>query len=91
MRDRIGMIALDMVFQGFLSGNAFAPEDRVIHSDEERGEADAREGERLNSLYRTIEDALPDLFGPPGENPAWALPIVEPGSVASRADTRMTT
>lgn len=72
LRDHIGFIALDMVFQGFLSGQGHAPEDRVLPSDEDRGEAYDRECRGLTELYRTVEDALPDLFGPEGENPAWA-------------------
>lgn len=72
LRDRIGLIALDMVFQGFLGGDAYRPEDRVLHSDDERGQAMDRESKRLIELYRAVEDALPDLFGPEGENPAWS-------------------
>ncbi len=72
LRDRIGLIALDMVFQGFLGGDAYRPEDRVLHSDDERGQAMDRESKRLAELYRAVEDALPDLFGPEGENPAWS-------------------
>lgn len=71
LRDHIGFIAFDMVFQGFLSGQAYAPEDRVLSCDEERGEAYDRECRGMTELYRTVEDAVPDLFGPKGENPAW--------------------
>jgi hypothetical protein len=74
VRDHIGFIALDMVFQGFLHGDAYAPEDRVLRSDEARGEAGVRSDSLLSELFRTIEDALPDLFGPEGENPAWSRP-----------------
>jgi len=71
LRDHIGFIAFDTVFQGFLSGQAYAPEDRVLSSDEDRGEAYDRECRSLTELYRTVEYAAPDLFGPEGENPAW--------------------
>ncbi|NEU13555.1 hypothetical protein G3T14_15655 [Methylobacterium sp. BTF04] len=72
LRDSIGFIALDMVFQGFLHGDAYAPDDRVLQSDEARGEAGVRSDNLLSELFRTIENALPDLFGPEGENPAWS-------------------
>lgn len=72
LRDHIGFIAFDMVFQGFLSGQAYAEEDQVLSSDEDRGEAFDRECKGLSELYRVIEHAAPDLFGPEGENPAWA-------------------
>jgi hypothetical protein len=72
LRDRIGFIALDMVFQGFLSGDAYAEEDKVLADREARGEADERSSANLSELYRVIEGALPDLFGQDGENPAWA-------------------
>ena len=71
LRDHIGFIAFDMVFQGFLSGQAYAPEDRVLSCDAARGEAYDRECRGMTELYRTVEDAVPDLFGPEGENPAW--------------------
>lgn len=72
LRDHIGFIAFDMVFQGFLSGQSHAEEDYVLPSDEDRGEAFDRECKGLSELYRIVEDAVPDLFGPEGENPAWA-------------------
>ena len=72
LRDHIGFIALDMVFQSFLGGDAYRLEDRVLHSDDERGQAMDRESKRLAELYRAVEDALPDLFGSEGENPAWS-------------------
>lgn len=72
LRDHIGFIALDMVFQGFLSGDAYAEEDKVLADRRDRGEAENRSTASLNELHRVIEDALPDLFGPDGENPAWS-------------------
>jgi len=72
LRDHIGFIAFDMVFQGFLSGQAYAEADYVLPSDEDRSEACDRESESMTELYRTVEDAVPELFGPEGENPAWA-------------------
>lgn len=84
LRDHIGFIAMNTVFQGFLGGEAYCPEDRVLHSDEERGEAVDREGKGLTDLYRIIEDALPDLFGPDGENPAWAQPAIREAHMADR-------
>lgn len=80
LRDHIGFVALDMVFQGFLSGSAYEPEDRVLLSDDDRGEALGRESDGLTELYRIVEDALPDLFGPEGENPAWAVRSVDGGA-----------
>ncbi|KQP35967.1 hypothetical protein [Methylobacterium sp. Leaf100] len=78
LRDHIGFIAFDMVFQGFLSGQAYALEDRVLASDDDRGEAYDRECKRLVELYRAVEDAVPDLFGPEGENPDWAESTASP-------------
>ena len=71
-RNHIGFVALNMVFQGFLSGSAYGLEDYVLASDDDRGEAYDQECRGLTELYRTIEDALPDLFGPAGESPAWS-------------------
>lgn len=72
LRDQIGLIALDMVFQSFLSGDAYAESDKVLSDRNARGEADERSSARLCELYRVIENALPDLFGPDGDNPVWA-------------------
>lgn len=68
---RIGALALDVVFAGFVSGSAYAPEDRLFDPSV-RTIAEHRSDEMLLELYMTIETALPSLFGAPGQHPAWA-------------------
>ncbi|MDP4024430.1 hypothetical protein Q8W71_17535 [Methylobacterium sp. NEAU 140] len=81
-RDRIGVIATDLVFQAFVHGDAFvatgAPKDRAVPGRSRAAQAirDAAaeaETERLNELHQVVERNLPDLFGPDGGNPAWAV------------------
>ena len=64
-----------MVSQGFVYGDAYVvngtPEDRAVSDEVIRGAAAEAEGRRLNELHSVVEGALPDLFGPDGENPAW--------------------
>lgn len=76
LRDRIGIIAVDMVFQGFVYGDAYVaigqPEDMPVRDKAARDAACAAENRRLNELTRVVEDALPSLFGATGENPAWS-------------------
>lgn len=64
--------AVNMVFQGFLSGSAYAPEDRVLSDEVARDKAGERESLILQQLYAIVERDLPELFGPEGENPAWS-------------------
>ena len=82
IRDRIGIIAVDMVFQGFVYGDAYVaikqPRDRAVPGRSKahqaiRAAAAEAENRRLNELTRVIEGVLPDLFGAPGENPEWAV------------------
>lgn len=74
-RDRIGLIAVDMVFQGFIFGDAYVAcgqhEDRAVQDEAIRETAGIAEDRLLNELHAAIEAALPELFGPDGENPAW--------------------
>ena len=79
-RDRIGVIAVDMVFQEFVHGDVCVvngqPEDRPFpdETDEHiaiRCAAMDATNQRLNELTPLIEVALPHLFGSDGENPAW--------------------
>ncbi len=74
-RDRIGIIAVDMVFQGFVYGDVYVvngtPDDRAVSDESIRGAAAEAEDRRLNELHSVVEAALPGLFGPEGENPAW--------------------
>lgn len=79
-RDRIGVIAVDMVFQDFVHGDACVvngqPEDRPFPDETEehiaiRCAAMDATTRRLNELTPLIEGALPYLFGSDGENPAW--------------------
>ena len=74
-RDRIGLIAVDMAFQGFVFGDAYVasgqPEDLAVQDGAIREAAGIAEDRRLNELHAAIEAALPELFGPDGENPAW--------------------
>lgn len=77
-RDRIGIIAVDMVFQSFIGGDGYAPADRAVAGRSKaahaiRGEAQDASCRRLTEIHHVIEDALPDLFGPDGENPEWAV------------------
>lgn len=69
---RIGRIALDLVFYSFLAGDSYAEVDKVLKDHEARGAAENVSGRSLTDLYTVIEDALPDLFGPAGDNPAWS-------------------
>lgn len=71
-REEIGALAVSMVFYAFLSGDAYAHEDRVFQDGKLRDEAEDRSNHLLGHLHNRIESLLPDLFGPPGDNPAWA-------------------
>ncbi|SFV06179.1 hypothetical protein SAMN02799631_04367 [Methylobacterium sp. 174MFSha1.1] len=70
-RDTLGTTLVDLVFQDFLSGAAYAEEDRVLTDDEQRSAAIERAERLLNRIYDDVAAALPALFGPAGENPAW--------------------
>ncbi|MCJ2098975.1 hypothetical protein [Methylobacterium sp. E-046] len=77
-RDRIGIIATDMVFQSFVSGDACAPKDRAVPgwSKKARAIRDAAMDascQRLTEVHNVVEAVLPDLFGPVGQNPDWAV------------------
>ncbi|AYO83688.1 hypothetical protein [Methylobacterium brachiatum] len=81
-RDRIGIIATDLVFQAFVHGDAYvatgSPRDRAVPGRSKAAQAirDAAadaETARLNELHRVVESALPCLFGPASENPEWAV------------------
>ncbi|WP_345819896.1 hypothetical protein ABC766_27070 [Methylobacterium fujisawaense] len=77
-RDAIGIIATDMVFQAFVSGDAFGPKDQPVpgrskRAQKIRGEASDACCRRLTELHIVIEDALPALFGSAGQNPDWAV------------------
>ncbi|KQP60550.1 hypothetical protein [Methylobacterium sp. Leaf112] len=96
-RDRIGIIAVDLVFQAFVHGDAYvatgSPRDRAVpgHSKAAqaiRNAAGEAENRRLNELHRVVECVLPDLFGPEGENPDWAESPARPSPVHPRSDER---
>ena len=74
-RDLIGVIVVDMVLQGFISGEAYIvgeqPEDLAVLDEDIRGSAKCAEDELLTTLTQVIEATLPDLFGTSGENPMW--------------------
>ncbi|MFH6783574.1 MULTISPECIES: hypothetical protein [Methylobacterium] len=70
-RDALGTTLVDLVFQDFLSGAAYAEEDRVLTDDGQRSAAIERAERLLNRIYDDVAAALPALFGPAGENPAW--------------------
>ena len=74
-RNLIGVIVVDMVLQGFISGEAYIvgeqPEDLAVLDEDIRGNAKCAEDELLTTLTQVVEAALPDLFGAPGENPLW--------------------
>lgn len=77
-RDTIGIIATDMVFQAFVSGDAFGPKDQPVpgrsrRAQSIRGEASEATCRRLTELHNVIEDVLPVLFGSAGQNPDWAV------------------
>lgn len=77
-RDAIGIIATDMVFQAFVSGDAFGPKDQPVpgrskRAQKIRGEASDACCRRLTELHTVIEDVLPALFGSAGQNPDWAV------------------
>ncbi|MCC0808556.1 hypothetical protein FPV16_20495 [Methylobacterium sp. W2] len=71
-RDEIGLLAVDLAFQGYLYGDLVPEEDQVLADQDERDAAGDRENDRLNEIHRAVTAALPDLFGPTGEHPAWA-------------------
>ncbi|MCJ2076547.1 hypothetical protein MKK68_12925 [Methylobacterium sp. E-016] len=68
LRDRIGIIAVDIVFQGFVYGDAFVvfgrPAGMPVGDEVAQGAACEAKTRRLNELTRVIEAALPDLFAP---------------------------
>jgi len=77
-RDDIGIIATDMVFQAFVSGDAFGPKDQPVPGRSERaqtirGEASEASCRRLTELHNVVEAMLPVLFGTVGRNPDWAV------------------
>lgn len=83
-RDRIGIIAVDMVFQAFVHGDAYvatgSPKDRAVPGRSKaahaiRDAAGEAETVRLNELHRVVEGLIPDLFGPAGQNPEWAVAL----------------
>ena len=71
-RDEIGLLAADLVFQGYLYGDLVPEKDQVLPDQDARDAAGDRENDRLNEIHRTVTGALPDLFGPDGDHPAWA-------------------
>lgn len=57
-----------MVFQAFVSGDAFGPKDQPVPGRSKRaqtirGEASDASCRRLTELHTVIEDVLPVLFG----------------------------
>ncbi|GJE19538.1 hypothetical protein [Methylobacterium marchantiae] len=70
-RDEIGLLAVDLVFQGFLYGDLVPEEDQALSDHDARDLAGDRENDRLNEIHRTVTAALPDLLGPNGAHPAW--------------------
>lgn len=70
--DYIGFLALIMVFNGFLDGSAYEAPDKVLSDPIARSEANDRSNAALTEIFAFIEDALPDLFGPAGDNPTWS-------------------
>lgn len=84
-RDRLGFIAVNMVFAEFVGGDAMTVNDQIEDYAvlDENVRHQAMEAE--NQLTPEIEAALPELFGPPGENPAWsenAGPTPTPAALA---------
>ena len=77
-KNYIGIAVVDMVFQSFVYGDGYAPEDRAIVGDSSEARAlrsaaaDASDN-HLNELHRFIEESFPDLFGSAGQNPDWAV------------------
>jgi len=67
-----------MVFQAFVSGDAFGPKDQPVPGRSKRaqtirGEASDASCRRLTELHTVVEDVLPVLFGSAGQNPEWAV------------------
>jgi len=82
-RDDIGIIATDMVFQAFVSGDAFGPKDQPVPGRSKRahtirGEASEASCCRLTELHNVVEGVLPALFGTTGQNPDWAVAMGAP-------------
>ncbi|MHC2089429.1 hypothetical protein [Methylobacterium sp. CM6244] len=71
-RDEIGLLVVDLAFQGYLYGDLVPEKDQVLPDQDARDAAGDRENDRLNEIHRTVTAALPDLFGPEGEHPLWA-------------------
>lgn len=91
-RDRIGLIAVDMVFNQFMHGDLYMvggqPEDRPVFDETIQSAAAETAHRRLNELSPAVWDALPDLFGRDGENPSWsenAGPVATPAALAAVA------
>lgn len=74
-RDLIGIMVVDMVLQGFISGDQYIangqPEDLALLDEDIRGSAKCAEDELLTTITQVVEAALPGLFGADGENPMW--------------------
>jgi len=89
-RDLIGVMVVDMVLQGFISGEAYIvgeqPEDLAVLDEEIRGNAKCAEDELLTTLTQVVEAAIPSLFGADGENPTWCD---NPGPPPKRDDVRL--
>lgn len=89
-RDLIGIMVVDMVLQGFISGEAYIvgeqPEDLAVLDEEIRGSAKCAEDELLTTLTQVVEAAIPSLFGADGENPTWCD---NPGPPPKRDDVRL--
>ncbi|MCJ2128000.1 hypothetical protein [Methylobacterium sp. E-045] len=70
-RDEIGLLAVDLAFQGYLYGDLVPEKDQVLPDQDARDSAGDRENDRLNQIHRTVTAALPEPFGPEGEHPTW--------------------
>ncbi|APX83983.1 hypothetical protein BV511_04160 [Methylorubrum extorquens] len=90
-RDFIGILVVDMVLQGFISGEAYIvgeqPDDLAVVDEDIRGRAKCAEDELITTVTQVVEAALPSLFGAPDENPMWcenpgARPASGEGSAA---------
>lgn len=70
-RDEIGATVLAWAFADFVSGAGHADEDKLCN-EAVRDEA-TRDCDRLfPELLALVPAALPEVFGPEGEDPPWA-------------------
>ena len=70
-RDTLGTLLVNTVFQDLLAGDAYSEKNRIVTDDGQRSAAIERHEQLFRQIYDDVAAALPALFGPEGEHPAW--------------------